>query len=297
MALSDFQIGDIVARKSYGQDILFQIIDFNREDGTVFLLGLEYRLLADAPYDDLVKLNPKDVEERTKVNQQRAQETLRLIAQERRLMRESHEWRLVVHTEDNEGGTFDWPGKVLHIDGDANYLKKCLTVYRELKIPVDGYYIREKEMPEKIQGLLQRHRPNILVITGHDSLQPKRGPCDDLSGYRNSKHFVQAVERARDYEPGKDNLVIFAGACQSYFEALIDAGANFASSPKRINIHTLDPVYIAEKVAYTSIRQSVNMFEMIKNTITGLDGVGGLETKGSFRFGVPRHMEQKTSSL
>ncbi len=28
----------------------------------------------------------------------------------------------------------------------------------------------------------------------------------------------------------------FAGACQSYFEALISAGANFASSPARILI-------------------------------------------------------------
>lgn len=31
-------------------------------------------------------------------------------------------------------------------------------------------------------------------------------------------------------------LVIFAGACQSYFEAIISAGANFASSPARILI-------------------------------------------------------------
>ncbi len=31
-----------------------------------------------------------------------------------------------------------------------------------------------------------------------------------------------------------DELVIFAGACQSHYEEIIKAGANFASSPHRI---------------------------------------------------------------
>ncbi len=46
----------------------------------------------------------------------------------------------------------------------------------------------------------------------------------------------------------KKNTVIFAGACQSYFEAIISAGANFASSPARILIDFLDPIMVAEKL-------------------------------------------------
>ena len=74
----------------------------------------------------------------------------------------------------------------------------------------------------------------------------------NIYNYRNSKYFIQTVKEARRYDEEKHNhLVIFAGACQSYFEAIISAGANFASSPARILIDFLDPLVIAEKVAFT----------------------------------------------
>ena len=37
-------------------------------------------------------------------------------------------------------------------------------------------------------------------------------------------------------ERNKNKLAIFAGACQSYYEEIMNAGANFASSPGRIFI-------------------------------------------------------------
>jgi len=74
----------------------------------------------------------------------------------------------------------------------------------------------------------------------------------DIYNYRNSRHFIQTVKEARRYErENNKDLVIFAGACQSYFEALIMAGANFASSPARILIDILDPLIVAEKIATT----------------------------------------------
>ncbi|MFT9850297.1 sporulation peptidase YabG [Aneurinibacillus sp. REN35] len=282
-----FVVGDIVTRKSHGYDMLFQIIDINKEDKIAILIGLDYRLLADAPLADLVKVNEDEMRKLREACEQKHLEAMKLIEQERRSARERNAWRQVNHTKDM-GGSFDWPGKVLHLDGDRNYLKKCLAVYKELKVPAFGYHFPETEFPEQLLPLLEKHNPDILVLTGHDALQSKRGPADDINSYRHSKYFVRAVERARTFQQSKDSLVIFAGACQSHFEAILGAGANFASSPKRINIHTLDPVYIAEKVAYTSIQQSVNVFEMVKNTITGIEGVGGLETKGCFRFGIPK---------
>ena len=71
----------------------------------------------------------------------------------------------------------------------------------------------------------------------------------DIYNYRNSRHFIQTVKEARRYDEkhGK-KLVIFAGACQSYFEALMDAGANFASSPARILIDFLDPLVVAKRI-------------------------------------------------
>jgi spore coat assembly protein len=282
-----FQVGDIVTRKSHGNDLLFQIIDINKEDKSAVLIGLDFRLLADAPLNDLVKVNDDDMQRMRDACEQKHLEAMRLIQQERRSAREKNMWRQINHTKD-VGGSFDWPGRVLHLDGDRKYLEKCLSVYRELKVPAIGYHFPEKEFPSRITPLLEKHSPDILVLTGHDALQSKRGPADDLNSYRHSKYFVEAVEKARIFQQCKDSLIIFAGACQSHFEAILGAGANFASSPKRINIHTLDPVYIAEKVAYTSSQQSVNVFDMIKNTITGIDGVGGLETRGCFRFGIPK---------
>lgn len=66
------------------------------------------------------------------------------------------------------------------------------------------------------------------------------------------------------------------------------AGANFASSPNRVLIHCLDPVFVCEKIAYTRIDQIVSIHELINNTITGNKGIGGLQTRGKYREGYPR---------
>ena len=95
--------------------------------------------------------------------------------------------------------------------------------------------------------------------------------------------FVEAIRRARLYQDDKDSLIIFAGACQSYYELLLASGANFASSPKRINIHALDPVYIASLIANESVRNYVDVEEIINHTSHKQNGIGGIDTKGVAR--------------
>ncbi|HAZ37460.1 MAG TPA: sporulation peptidase YabG, partial [Clostridiaceae bacterium] len=95
--------------------------------------------------------------------------------------------------------------------------------------------------------------------------------------------FIEAVKKAREYEKSYDDLIIFAGACQSFYEALIDSGANYASSPGRVLIHAMDPVLVCEKVAFSSIGKLVSPQEIMENTITGSKGIGGLETRGKYR--------------
>ncbi len=58
-------------------------------------------------------------------------------------------------------------------------------------------------------------------------------------------------------------------------------------------IHCLDPVLICEKVAYTNIDDIVNIEDVIKNTITGIKGVGGLQTRGKYREGYPKYQYVK----
>ena len=73
---------------------------------------------------------------------------------------------------------------------------------------------------------------------------------EDINNYRNSRYFAQTVRNIRKNSKNKD-LVIFAGACQSYYEALIAEGANFASSPARILIDFIYTLVVAEKIATT----------------------------------------------
>ena len=56
---------------------------------------------------------------------------------------------------------------------------------------------------------------------------------NDIYNYRNSRHFIKTVNEARKWNKNGKELAIFAGACQSYYEAIMQAGANFASSPRK----------------------------------------------------------------
>ncbi len=103
----------------------------------------------------------------------------------------------------------------------------------------------------------------------------------DIYNYRNSRHFIQTVKEARRYdEKHEKNLVIFAGACQSYFEALMEAGANFASSPARKLIDFLDPLIVAKSVAITDKNRYITIDDFVEELRDGKRGVNGLGAMG-----------------
>ena len=188
----------------------------------------------------------------------------------------------------NKEMIFGRPGKILHVDGDAEYLEVCLKTYKQLSLDAVGRVISEKNQPSEIVNLVKEVKPDIVVITGHDGMVKGITDYINLNSYRNSKYFVESVIALRSYNSNYDDLVIFAGACQSCYEAILDAGANFASSPNRVLIHCLDPVLVAEKIAYTNIENVVAIEDVIQNTITGLKGIGGLQTRGKYREGFPK---------
>ena len=208
------KIGDIVSRKKYHQDIIFEVIDI--QENICYLRGIEYRLIADSEIDDLE------------------------LVQEKRVIEDVH-----------------------------------------------GYYFKEEEFASKITNLLKKHNPHLLVITGHDALK-KNGHKRNSQDYLHSLDFVEAIKKAREYQPDKDALVIFAGACQSYYELLVASGANFASSPSRKNIHALDPVIITTQIASTNIKEYVDLEKVIEKTSFKQLGVGGIDTRGVARNLYPR---------
>lgn len=239
------KIGDIVCRKKYDKDICFEIMDIR--DGIYYLRGVEYRLMADSIESDLeiasLDYDKKDI--------------------------------IVENTPCLKGS-------VLHIDGDKEYLSMCLKKYREFNIPVNGYYIKEEQMASRIGELLEKHKPDLLVITGHDALKKDSNPGERKS-YLHSDDFCKTIKIARQYEDNKDSLIIFAGACQSYYELLLASGANFAASPKRKNIHALDPVVIVSQLANASVKNYVDLEKIINKTSNKQLGVGGIDTRGVAR--------------
>ena len=250
-----FNIGDYVTRKSYNNDIVFQIIDV--KDDVYFLKGVSVRLYADSYVDDLVICeNSKE---------------------------DGFHPDILEYRDLNRNEYFYLPGRILHIDGDKDYLEKCMNFYKKNKIRAYGIYMYEDEMPKQIVQLLKKYNPDILVLTGHDSFSRNK-----RDKYKNTSCFVDAVLEARKMERAHDKLFIVAGACQSNYEDLIKAGANFASSPKRINIHALDPAIVAACLSFSNKNEDINIIKILDKTKYGSDGIGGIITKGSMYRGYPR---------
>ena len=281
------KVGDIVVRKSYNKDIVFKITSFyynNKNEKIAVLKGVAFRLIADSPLDDLEIIDEENIKE--VVIDKNVESLLYRSVREARERR--NRMNRSVPKLQSSSNVYGIPGKVLQIDGDKEYLKICLDVYTELGIPAVGVAIPESNQYKEVRALLEKHKPDILVITGHDAITSKKGSTKDINNYKNSLNFIKTVKEARKWQPDLDALVIFAGACQSNFEQIIKAGANYASSPARIMIHALDPVFIVEKIACSRIDMVVPIEEVIEQTITGYKGIGGSETRGKFRWAMPR---------
>ena len=156
-----------------------------------------------------------------------------------------------------------------------------MMYYKKMGLNAIVKNIPEYKQPKVVYRLLTIYNPDILVITGHDGMIKNDARYGDIYNYRNSRHFIQTVKEARKYDEinGK-NLVIFAGACQSYFEALMDAGANFASSPARILIDFLDPLVVAKNVAFADKNKYITIDDFAKELRDGKKGVSGLGARG-----------------
>ncbi len=286
--------GDLVTRKSYGGDVIFRIEAISRYKS--WLRGINYRLLADAPPADLEPVSSARIYKDEEAFQRSADESIRRFGETQKQTHKKGNSRVNPNKARQARSFFELPGKVLHLDGDPRYLRKCMELYKQLRVPAKGVHVHESAMPSVLYKLLPQSQPDIVVITGHDGLVKGQGQPDvmNLSNYKNSHNFVQAVKIARQYDRNRDSLVIIAGACQSHYEALLLAGANFASSPSRVLIHALDPLIVASRVSFTSIDDTIQISDIIHQTQSGLEGLGGIQTRGSFRLVLPKpqtHME------
>ena len=258
MVISMYKVGDLVTRKSYNNDVVFKIVSIT--ENLYYLKGVNVRLIADSTLDDLEKFEGK-------------------------LDDDNSFFQVIDHKNLERDEFFYLPGTVLHIDSDKDYLNRCLTFYKKNLIRAYGVYLNEKDLSSSILEQLKKYNPDILVITGHDAYYRKK---EERNKYKNTDNFIMGIKEARKYEPSHDKLIIIAGACQSNYEELIKAGANFASSPKRINIHALDPAIIATSMAFSDHNKNIDLLDILNKTKYKTDGMGGIITKGTMYIGFPR---------
>ncbi|HHV60299.1 MAG TPA: sporulation peptidase YabG [Clostridiaceae bacterium] len=266
--MSRLRVGDIVARKSHGNDLLFKIIGFSHDRGerSCVLRGITQRLIADSREEDLIKVDPlvAQINKARTLGNIRSHETRQL----RNFIRERLRNR---------------PGKILHIDSDEDYLKDCLKFYKKAGLNPVGFFAEADQQPRHIKRLLVKNRPDILIVTGHDGIK-KNADKYKLESYRFSKFYIESVKQAREFEEDKEKLCVFAGACQSFFEEIMKAGANFASSPGRVLINSLDPSIVGKKVALTSNNVYVTPEQISMLTVSGAAGIGGINTRGKLEL-------------
>lgn len=282
------EIGDLVVRKSYDKDVTFRILDIREENNKkIYILkGISIRIIADSSGEDLESVSDSYIGEQEKILNSRVKKAIKnaIVLRGDVITRINRTTKITQRKE----LMFGRPGRILHVDGDSEYMETCLKVYKQLSLDAIGKSIPEKEQASVIVDLVKEFKPDIVVLTGHDGVLKNTKDYLDLECYRNSKYYMDSVKALRNYNASYDELVIFAGACQSCYECMLDAGANFASSPNRVLIHCLDPVFVCEKIAYTRIDQVVSITDVIENTITGIKGIGGLQTRGKYREGYPK---------
>ena len=255
--------GQIVGRISYGKDIFFvvnRIIELNSNNQIAILKGLTMRIKADSPLHDLELIDKNLVQSTVDIT-------------EKKVLAHLNKFRMRFKKSYNYG-------KVLHLDGDPRYSQKSIRYYREIGINAIVKNIPENRQPFVVSNLLNRFKPDILVITGHDGMIKNNTDFNNLYNYRNSAYFIKTVKSARLWENNSNNLAIFAGACQSYYEAIIQSGANFASSPARILIDFIEPLIVAENIAIADRGHFVSIKDFEYELRNGQRGISGIGVNG-----------------
>ncbi len=157
--------GDIVARKSYNNDIIFEIkkiIRLSNGKRIAILKGITERIEADSNIEDLCLVRRKEVKSSLNLLDTKLKDRIYKIKKEGRIdtkekiFKDSRNIEKVV------------TGKILHLDGDKKYSQKSLKYYKQMGLNAVVKNIPESKQPKLVYELLKYYNPDILVITGHD---------------------------------------------------------------------------------------------------------------------------------
>ena len=273
--MNSIKKGSFVYKKSQSKDVIYTVDKILKSDKNriALLRGATERVMAESPIEDLMLVDKSIIKKTLEILENRINKRVK-----DRLIYTKYIENLNSNKRFSEKII---TGKILHLDGDKKYSQKSYNYYKKVGLNAVVKNIPEYRQPKFVASLLKIYKPDILIVTGHDEMLNRNRNFNDIYNYRNSKYFISTVKEARKYELNLDSkLVIFAGACQSYYEGLILAGANFASSPARILIDFLDPLIIAEKVATTERYKYINIDDVAPELRDGKNGIDGIGASG-----------------
>ena len=265
--------GDIVAKKSNNPNILYSVENIAKDTNgrdIAILKGIIIRIVESAYLDDLVIIDNEKLDDSLRSLDIKIEDRIN------NLIKKGKDKFL------NKNRMFQniKTGKILHLDGDKLYSEKSARYYRKMGLNAVVKNIPENKQHLIIKDYINKYNPDILVLTGHDGMIKTGTRYGDISNYRNSKYFAQAVIEARKIIPTSNKLAIFAGACQSFFEAIMASGANFASSPGRILIDFMDPLIVAERIATTERNKFVTINDIVNDLRDGRKSIDGSGVMG-----------------
>lgn len=147
--------GDIVGRISYGKDILFRVDRVikikNSEKAYAILKGVQYRIEADAPIEDLEKIERGQIETEKRGIESKIKKRVSLVT--KGIFEKNRETNKITNA------------LILHLDGDRKYTQKSERYYRKLGLNAIVRNIPENRQPQVVGELVRRYNPDILVIT------------------------------------------------------------------------------------------------------------------------------------
>ncbi len=163
--------GDIVGRKSYGKDILFKvekILKRKNEEPIAILKGLIIRIEADATLDDLVIMETKQIQTNMRNLEDRLENKIKNCADVSKTASSFFKRGFLKRETRGEEN-----GIILHLDGDKRYSDKSVKCYKQLNLNAIVRNVPENKQEYVVYDLLNRYKPDVLVITGHDRYDKK----------------------------------------------------------------------------------------------------------------------------
>lgn len=195
--------GNIVGRKSYNKDVFFlvdKIIITSKNKQIAILRGVNIRIIADSPIEDLEIISKQEILESIKIAEIEFEKRIK-----NNIKRKEKFIRQKIYT-----------GKILHLDGDRKYTEKSSRYYNKLGLNAVVKNIVEYRQVDVVIPLLNKYNPDILIITGHDAMLKKGTNYNNIFNYRNSRHFISTVKEARKWGKNSDKLVIFARSMSKF---------------------------------------------------------------------------------